>query len=61
MQYKITDRQINKQQQLCKDEREQLVYFYRDFAKTFSCKCIHETSDPCEYQGEYEFLFVIRY
>ena len=59
MQYKKEDKQVNRQQQLCKDKRnkihnKQLVYINRDFAKKFSYKCIHQTADSCDIKGKTE-------
>ena len=30
---------------------KQLVYICRDFAKSFSYRCIHQTADPCDIKG----------
>ena len=53
VQYKIADRQINKRQQ-------KLVYIYRDSPKTFSFKCIHQTTDPFDIKGKTEQATVVQ-
>ena len=46
------------QQQQC----HQLVYIYRDFAKaeTFSCKCIHQTTDQRDIKGKTKQATVVQ-
>ena len=64
VQYKISYRQKTSNDNSArtnvnKIHNKQLVYIHRDFAKTFSYKCIHQTADPCDIKGKTEHATVI--